>query len=80
MLDSFDMKSRQERIRDFLKQFVDGDLPATNLTMKLYPSELDRFKDEFPNLNFDVTSVYRVKQTHSHKTQKYYYIRINRKS
>lgn len=55
MLDAIDRKSRQEKTRDFLNQFTSGEFPTPKLTMKLFPSELDRFKKEFLHLDFKVT-------------------------
>lgn len=74
MFDSFDRKSRQERTRDFLNQFEKGNLPTSSLTMKLYPSELDRFKEEFPNLDFNVT------KTIKSASKKMFEVRITEKS
>lgn len=57
--------SRQERIRPLLDQFSAGNGGVTDrLVLNLYPSELDRFKGEFANLDFVVTN---TKKTASSK-------------
>lgn len=46
-------RSRQDRTRDLLFTFVEGNVLTTNeLVMSLYPKEFDRFKKEFPTLSF----------------------------
>lgn len=49
--------SRQEKLRPIFESFESG-ASANNdkLVLKLYPPELDRFKEEFPNLVFSVVS------------------------
>lgn len=46
---------RQDRKRHFIENFEKGNLQNNNCTfLDLYPSELDRFKKEFPKLTFEV--------------------------
>lgn len=48
--------SRQEQIRPLIEQFSKGKNITDRLVLELYPSELDRFKEDFPELNFTVIS------------------------
>lgn len=63
----FEIESRQDKLRERLKNFSESEL-----TMKLYPSELKRFKNEFPKLKFNIqgTSKSDTKKLHTVKITK----------
>ncbi len=69
MLDSIDRKTRQERTRSLLNQFIEEKLSADIIEMKLYPKEFDRVKKEFPNLNFRVVATIKSVSYKKYKVQ-----------
>lgn len=60
--------SRQEKLRPMFESFADG-TPIANdqLVLNLYPPELDRFKEEFPQLRFVVTNTRKTTNSKKHE-------------
>lgn len=69
-----DIISRQDKTRDLLDRFAKGNvLNKSMLLMNFFPSELDRFKGEFPTLKFEVT------KTNRENCSKQYEVKITKK-
>lgn len=68
------MQTRQDRKRESITNFVNGNsLSSNTLFLDLFPSELDRFKKEFPDL------IFTVKNTHLHYSSKEHKVQISKK-
>lgn len=58
--------SRQERFRSLLNSFLNG-TDNSVLKVHFYPSELIRFKKEFPKLNFNVIRTVKTSSSKKHE-------------
>lgn len=67
-------KSREEKLTERLTQLKEGKLATAGLTRKLSPSELEKFKKDFPDLTF--LTVYTFKSPYGKK----YEVQITRPS
>lgn len=69
-----EVNSRQDKTRGLLDRFAKGNvLSKSMLVMDFFPSELDRFKGEFPTLKFEVT------KTNRKNRSKQYEVKITKK-
>ncbi len=67
-----ELLSRKERFMALIKAFSDGANKSSSLKLVLYPSELVRFKKEFPELDFSTINM------HKSATSKKYVVEVTR--
>ena len=61
-----DINSRQEKLRNTLTSFNENSL-TTSITLRMFPSELKRYKGEFPDLDFKVKHTQETPNSKKHE-------------